>query len=249
MIVDTKLVKILTDLGLEAKQAKIYLSLLELGEATVQEVAKQASVRRTSAYYILDQLREKGLVFQTKSKKRTYYIAEDPNQLLKQFRNKTDKFADQIKFLEAIHNRSAEKPRIYLFKGKEGFRKILQFILDSNIEEYLIITDPREFVSFVKKGYIERNIISKKTKRNIRSRQLIAQSEYAKQIMAKDKRENRVSKCLPYNHTISFTTIIFGNKVALISPFIENNMLIIESEAFAKTQRSIFEILWEVLPE
>ena len=53
---------------------------------------------------------------------------------------------------------------------------------------------------------------------------------------------------LPHTYKLPVTTIIFGDNVALIGPAIENTMLIIESEAYAKSQRSIFEALWDKLP-
>jgi hypothetical protein len=52
---------------------------------------------------------------------------------------------------------------------------------------------------------------------------------------------------LPHACKISFTTIIFGDNVALISPVVEDVILIIESEASAKTQKSLFDILWLAL--
>jgi len=102
-------------------------------------------------------------------------------------------------------------------------------------------------LGFVRKGYITGKIIKEKIKLGIKSRQIIASSEYAKEIIAKDKLENRASKILPHIYKTPFTTIIFGNRVALISSIQENMILIIESAEYAKTQKSIFEALWDRL--
>lgn len=236
-------------LGLNQKEAMVYLATLELGNGTVQDIAKKSRLKRTTIYPILETLKKEGLIYQTKSKKRTYFTAEDPNELLKIFKSKLSKFEANLAVILATQNKSAKKPRVYFFDGAEGFKKIWQLLLRPETKEYLIMTDPREMLSFVKKGYITGKIIKDKIRLGINSRQIIASSEYAKEIVAKDRFENRISKILPHIYKIPFTTIIFGDKVALISPSLENIILIIESEGFAKTQKSIFEALWDILPQ
>lgn len=244
---DTMIIKLLTDLGFTKEQAKMYRSLLELGEATVAEIAEKSGVKRSSAYYILEQLKKDGVVYETKYKKRTFYVAEKPDELLDKFQKKIDKFSKNIELLRAIENQSIKKPRIYLMDGLEGFKKVWKTIFDSGLKEFQITTDPREFLTFVRKGYITNEIIKKKVASGIKSRQLVAASEYAKEVIAKDARENRISKVLPHIYKIPFTTIIFGDKVAYISAWKENMIFIIESDDFAKTQKSMFDALWEKL--
>ena len=56
------LVKILTEIGLNEKQAKVYLAVLELGGSKVTEIAALSKVHRVTVYDILKSLMEKGLV-------------------------------------------------------------------------------------------------------------------------------------------------------------------------------------------
>ena len=51
-----ELVEALEAYGLNKKQAKVYLACLELGLATVQDLAKRSGVRRTTIYSLLDEL-------------------------------------------------------------------------------------------------------------------------------------------------------------------------------------------------
>ena len=46
----------LKQLGLEEKQAKIYLASLELGPDTAQNIAYKASLKRPTTYVILEEL-------------------------------------------------------------------------------------------------------------------------------------------------------------------------------------------------
>lgn len=246
---DIKSIRALMNLGLTQKESRVYLAALELGDGTVQDIAKKSGLKRTTIYPILEKLQKSGLAYQTKSKNRTHFTAEDPEELLKTFKNKISNFETNLAALLAFRNRSAKKPKIYFFDGAEGFKKIWQFILRPETKEYLIMTDPREMLSFVKKGYITGKIIKEKVRLGVKSRQIVASSEYAKEIVSKDRFENRVSKILPHIYKIPFTTIIFGGRVALISPHLENMILLIESDDFAKTQQSVFEALWNLLPE
>ena len=243
-----KLTKTLTDLGLEPKQAAVYGALLELGEATVVDISKKTKISRTNLYYILDGLKSLGFVYQTTTKKKTVYLAENPKDFLDKFRNRVEKFAENIEKLKEVKKVSS-KPRIFYFDGAEGFKQVWDFLFKSGVKEYLITADPEEMLGFVKKGYITGKIIEEKVRLGIKSRQLVASSLYSKEVVAKDLEENRVSRILPHIYKIPFTKIIFDNRVACISPMIENFMFIIESEAFAKTERSVFEALWNSLPD
>ena len=49
--------------GLSAKEAKVYLALLELGPSTMTEVARVANINRTTGYPVLETLAAKGLVY------------------------------------------------------------------------------------------------------------------------------------------------------------------------------------------
>jgi len=242
---DKKLAAILiSSLGLNQKEAKIYLALLELGEASVQEIAKTSGIKRTSIYFIIEDLKKKGLALEIKSKKHVRFMAEDPKNVLASRKGRLGILEKHIGNFEIIKNKNT-KPRVFFFDNAEGFKKIWEMLFRSGAKEYLIMTDPREMLGFVQKGYITGKIIKEKTQLGIKSRQIIASSEYAKEIVAKDAKENRVSKILPHIYKIPFTTIVFGANVALISPQKENLILLFESEEFAKTQRSVFEALWE----
>lgn len=243
-----QLATLLGRIGFNEKEAKVYLALLSLGEATVGEVAKQAGVKRPTTYLVLDALHEKGAAFKTHTSGKTYFIAEKVDTLAIRFKERLGVLEEHLDVFNALAHESLKKPRLIFFDGGEGFKKIWRMIFDAKVTEYLIITDPQEMLGFVRKGYITGSIIKEKIKRGIKSRQLIAFSEYAKEIVAKDQYENRTSKILPHTYKLPFTTIIFGDSVAFISPSGENTMLVFESKGFAKTQRSLFEALWVSLP-
>ena len=54
--------EILKEIVLSDKEAKVYLSVLELGESTVLPISKKSEYKRTYCYDILSDLVEKNLV-------------------------------------------------------------------------------------------------------------------------------------------------------------------------------------------
>lgn len=239
------LVQIVKKIGLNTKEAKIYLAALELGEASIQDLAKNSNIKRTTLYYIIDELLESGVLIRVKTGRKTYYIAEQPANLLQNAKDNVADFEDFIDLLEDKANRFRKKPGIYFLYGSVGFKQAWDMILNTKEKEYRIITEGVNFLDYVKEKYIINELIAKKKKLGVSSRQLITNSEYARSIIAKDVRENRVSKILPAIYKLPFTEIITESIVVFISPRFGNMIFVVEDEAFSKTRKSMFEITWE----
>src|SRR3989338_3658806 len=71
----------LISIGLSDNEAKVYMAILDLGQATVLEISAKAGVNRPTTYVQIESLKKMGLVSsQTKGKKQIF-IAESPDQL------------------------------------------------------------------------------------------------------------------------------------------------------------------------
>lgn len=241
------LIVILKNIGLTEKAAQVYLSALMLGEATVLGLSKHSGVKRTSIYYTLDELKNLGALTETKRQKKTYYLPAPPRELIKHIREKVYEAEDFVEELERIKHSIFKKPRVYFLYGPSGFKQIWDMVFASKDKEFCIITEGKNFLDFVREKYILEDIIKNKKKLNISSRQLISDSPYAREVIAKDYMENRKSKLLPRAYKIPFTEVICAEFVAFISPRWDNNLFVVENESFAETRKSIFEITWEQL--
>lgn len=238
------LIEITKNLGLTTKAAKIYLAALELGEASVQQLAQRARIKRTTLYYVLDELIEAGVLVCTKTGKKMYYVPEQPEILLHNAKEKISHFEESLQLLEDKAAHMNRRPRVYFLYGSAGFKQVWDMILHTKEKEYRIITGGENFLDYVKEKYIVDEIIAKKKMLGVSSKQLITSSAYARQIISKDVRENRVSKLLPPIYKLPFTEIITESIVAFISPRFNNMIFIVENESFSRTRKSLFEILW-----
>lgn len=242
-----KLNSTLKNIGLSEKAVRVYLAALDLGEASVQQLSSQSKLIRTTIYYTIEELVNFGALMETRRDKKTYYMPEKPQALLRRVRENAHDLEEALPELENRIHSAYPKSRTYFLYGVAGFKQIWEKIFSTKEKEFDIITSSESFPSYVREKYIVDEIIRRKRELQIRSRQLITNSQYAKQIIAKDAKENRVSKLLEPGYRLPYTTIICHDFVAFISPRNENMLIVIESESFAKSQKTIFENLWNTL--
>ena len=78
-------------LGLTQKEAKLYLTSLRVGPASMQVLARKAGIDRGTAYHVAQTLGEKGLFAVTEDGKRPLFRATHPRKLFEyvEFRKKT----------------------------------------------------------------------------------------------------------------------------------------------------------------
>lgn len=241
-------VGLVKNLGLTEKAARVYLAALETGEATVQDLAKRAVLKRTTVYYVLHELLEFGALIVTKRNRKQYYIPEEPKNLLKRARERITDVEDSLSALEERKHAVRRRPRVSFLYGPTGFKQVWDMIFASSEKNYSIMTLGENFLDFVHEKYVLDQIIKTKRKLGFSSKQLITDSPYARKIVEKDARENRASKLLPSRYPLLFTEIVCKDLVAFISPRPDNLIMVIENASFAKTRRAAFEILWNALP-
>lgn len=124
--------RVLVDLGLSEKEAKVYLAALELGKSTVLKIAKKAGINRaTTNYTITASLMKKGLVSSTTEGKKQYFLAEPPYKLriLLQERfaalQKNEKLLkDVLPSLQSLMPVAKDATTVRYYEGKEGLKSI-----------------------------------------------------------------------------------------------------------------------------
>jgi sugar-specific transcriptional regulator TrmB len=80
---DKKIVTQLIKFGFTVPQAKLYFAGLKSGPELMARLAKQSGVRRTTAYYMMEELERRGFFVKRKVGKRTYYAAASLHRLLR----------------------------------------------------------------------------------------------------------------------------------------------------------------------
>jgi sugar-specific transcriptional regulator TrmB len=98
----TELAAKLEPLGLNDKESRVYVASLFLGPSSVQKIAQQADINRATAYVILDQLADLGLVSQSTEGKKTVFVAEPPEALENLFNRQQEVIEERKNTLKAL---------------------------------------------------------------------------------------------------------------------------------------------------
>lgn len=242
--------KELLSAGLSENESAIYLAALELGETTVSRLARKAEIKRTTAYLIIDSLKEKGLISSLKKESASVFFAEDPRKLhevLEERKHKIDKIMPQ---LLAFTNLIDRKPEIRFYEGKEGVNEVLKDMLKySNSEVVGWISE--DYVKYFTEDFFINYFIPTRVKKKISVRSISPETPLMRNIVEKTAassiRKVKFIKSDKFNVSIEIN--IYGkNKISLLSCE-EEIGLIIESQKIHGSLKSIFETTWDSLPD
>jgi HTH-type transcriptional regulator, sugar sensing transcriptional regulator len=255
---DYKLAEKVQGLGLQVKEAKVYLALLELGRGNVSEISKAAQINRTTGYDILERLSFYGLASRTLlGKKKTVYAAEPPVRL-KQYLEKSKTQAERnlsevgslLPELQLIY-RTESKPVIRFFEGREGIENIYNHTLNAKSEIYSVLDLSQylpEFDQFGKehvKNRVERDVREKVLVVKNKEGEYFYDSTYGGKKVYQQNTEYRWldSKFtgIPATEINIYDDIVMG---VLVKPN-ENAAFEVQNESFANSLKMMFEIVWK----
>lgn len=244
-----ELQKELLGAGMTENEAAIYLAALELGETTVSRLARKSGIKRTTAYLVIESLKEKGLISSLKKETASVFFAEDPRKLheiLEERKEKIDKIMPQ---LLAFTNLIDRKPEIRYFEGEEGIKDVYRDSLKYPNMEMLTWYAENYAGQFDEKFFLD-EYIPRRLKHKIFVRAILPDNEFIREWIKNDQAHFRKSKLVSAEkYAISIELNMYGkNKVGIIS-YEEQIAIIIESQKIHDSLKSIFEIMWNGLPD
>lgn len=235
---------ILDRLGFSKNEIKTYLAALELSTAAAQDIAKEASLPRTTVYSVLTVLVRRGVVAKTLANGRTRFIAEPPQRLLSILDDlHTDLKAAMPEFA-ARYNNKGSKPRIVFYEGKIAIQKVFDDILETRPAE-LLEWNTDEFFEH-DKYRTDRLFIDKRVKLGIHAKRIGAvKSRWQTEHQRFDKWELSETAIVPREvFSPDIEVNIYDNKVAFMN-YVENMALIIESKPIADAMRQAYALSWK----
>lgn len=237
------LTKILQNIGLSEKEAKVYLTLLELKEALPSSISRRSGIKRPTTYVILEQLQEKGIVSHIKKGAWEYFQAINPHSLLEKEYNRYHSLEAVLPELLAMHQRYAITPQMQVFEGKEGLIRIMEDTLTSS-EDIFVWADVELASLTVLEDYYP-TYIRKKVKNNLWVRGVCCYDEEALKFKQKGENELRELYLIPKDkYPFKNEIDIYDDKVAIISHQ-DKVGVIIQNKNIADTQKAIFKLGFE----
>ena len=237
--------KQLQQLGLTEQEAQVYVALLGKGRSTGYALAMQCGIDRSGIYFVLQGLREKGLIMQSPHAHRHYYIAKNPKDFLLQKRNEVQEFENIVPQL--MQQTQGHDIKTLHFDGAyTGSKNSMQYILQN--------TSSKEAVAFIsyapggaphKINEIARSMIRLITEHGIRVRGIVPEADELRIFIDDFKSLEWDIRALPLEE------YAFKSSFFVIGPFMRITSrgramsAVIKNDEVADAMRQTFEILWK----
>jgi sugar-specific transcriptional regulator TrmB len=232
--------EVLEKIGLNEKEASVYLAVLELGTASVMSIAQKAGLKRPTTYLVLDDLQAKGLVGEVPQSKKTLYTAQTPENLLNDLRRKQELVTRALPELLAIHNQKQEKPQVQLFRGTEGLRQVYEKMFSAKqVSFFCTLQEAGKAFPDVPKRF--KQLAQEK---KIVMREIVTQSsvDIAHARWVENAYEIRT---IPKESEFLTDNALFDDSVAFLSfepyPFV----VLITSKGIVTSLKTLFELAWQ----
>lgn len=235
------------DLGLSEKEADIYLTLLSMGSSTIDALAKETKIKRSTVYVQLKTLLKKGLIGSRKEGKIVQFVAESPNNLkrvLEQYLVEIEKKKAQAESLiPVLLSQFVDKgarPSVRVFEGKEGLKNIRNEVLNMKSKEYhLVMAIDETYNIFSQKELME--FSQARMSKGITSCVLYTSKDKEMLVMPPQEVRRVDRKLFDFGNDV----YIFDNKVVFTTTADSIIGIVIESAPVAQTMRSLFKLAWD----
>jgi len=233
----------LKQIGLNDKESKVYLALLELEDALVSEISDKTKINRSLLYSILAELVDKGLVTYILKNNTRYYRAAEPEKILSMLKEKEKALQSILPELVALHRPRAKKPIVEILEGKEGIKTIFNDVLRVGQDWYafgvpgkgpeIIGPNVHAFEKERQKAGIPLNVICVRTKEGLKRGKEFSQMRYTK------------VRYMPETYESPASNWIYGDRIVVIFWYKEFPFAIrIIDKNLAESYKNHFKAMW-----
>jgi sugar-specific transcriptional regulator TrmB len=241
-------------IGLTDGEIKLYDALLELGECTLTNLAKESGVSQSKVYNVANRLIKKGLVSSVKQDGVIHFSAANPRRIIDFVHAKKDELireenlAEQmLPFILSKYNNSKKDTSVEVFSGWEGMKTVYWDIgenMKKGDKNYVLGASQGKnseqadtFFSQYYKGVVEKKGYSVSIIFNEDIRKNKERTKYY------SKNENHKVK---YLYQDTFTEINFYKDTVLFVMLFSNPLVIrIRNKEAADSFKQFFESMWK----
>lgn len=232
---------VLEDIGFSPVEIKVFIAILENGEAKAGKVIERTGLQSSSVYNAINILIKKGFVSYIRKSQIKYYKAAEPETLLSYIDSKK---RDYMKLLPELKDRQKknENEGVEFFKSFKGIRTLISELLNGakkgQVYRFFSVENPEEYE-------VSRQKVFQFAKQIIKEKKIIARGifhEKTRYPRAKDSiiKKRYLSSPLPPN------TMIFNGKIAIISWDKEPSGILLCSENIARSYEAFFDHMWKI---
>lgn len=247
-----RIVSFLKRFDCNRSESLAYLEVLSSGTTSVQELSRKLNQNRISVYYSVQQLIEKGFLFEVRKGKKRFIAAENPEILFKMLGDRHLELKSLeldlgyiSQLLNSIPTIKHEITVVKLYEGAEGFKKMLEESLEAK-DEILIFNNALIFSEILGEESYDRYFL-KKAALNISSRIIYAPCPFARTLHSKKDVYKVDLRILAQNQGTEAGFYIWNNTLVIESLKEDKiSCTIIENKDIAQFfRKNIFEHFWD----
>jgi len=244
-----RLLGILMELGLNEKEAKVYLASLSLGATTILQISKVTEIKRPSVYPIIERLKTVGLMAEEIKGFKTFYQAEPPEKLELILEERKAKFKNSLPDFSKLYNLRGQHDIIKRYNGLQAVKSVYEDLL-KNIkphEDYLIISDQSKWISLDEKYFMD--FARRRAKLPIKIRMLQVDTPTARWFKQHEKNFNYKIKFLPPNTQLTTNLVVIPEMLVIHQLTPPIMAIVVDNKSAVQLHKQLFEIIWASLPE
>lgn len=235
--------KFLSSLGLNEKSQKVYLALLQLGDAPATIISKKAGLKRTTTHHNLELLIGLGLASSYRQNNTKRFVAENPSKIKGLLETKIAMFEKCLPDLQKMSDIKERFTKLRLFEGGAGIKQIAEEELACREK---IVRSIGSMKDLRKAADGKITFTSRRLEKKIFSRCLRPENdEFKKGWLSSQQQDFREVRFLQKDLDYPGMTFLYDDKVAVITPDEEGIGFIITSKTFSQQMKSTFDLLWE----
>lgn len=239
------LIKLISDFGLTDNEARIYIASLSLGASSILKISKEANIKRTTSYSVIESLKQKGLMYIEQKGWKQYYVAENPEKLASIIEKKKEKLQIGLPYLMSLYNMKGHDSLIKYYEGLELVKSAYESMIKDikAHQDYFVLSDASKWLSLDKQYF--NNFSKRRAKLNINIKMLLQNSNRAKEIIKRKAEFNAQIKLLPKNTNLN-TNLVVTPQRALVHQLIPPIIAIsVENPNIINMYKEMFEIMWK----
>jgi len=242
-----EIIEALKKFGLSDKESKVYVTCLELGETTANNISIKSNLPRTLIYDILERLIEIGIASYVIKNNKKFFMASDPRELSEILNEKQEIIKNILPELISLQKlKGVKRPKVEIYEGKEGMKTVMNDILRSDVKEFIAYGSSRSSYEIIPVFMEEWH--KKRIKRKVMMKVIYNNTKQAREKVRKLKTSLKYVKYkfIPIELESPTAIVIYANKVVLQSWTKEPFAVMIESEDMVKNQIKYFDELWKI---
>ena len=233
----------LEQLGFSDKEAKVYITLNNIGTASASTLARLTNIKRTSIYDVLHRLLEENYIRSFQRESTTHYTIDSLSKIVTKEKEKLSIAETLLKSLEQQKQEGVVD--IQYFRGASGLHEMYDDIIKHKPKEMCAMVNIDEFYKiFEATG--DREWTDVRVEHNIYARLLMVDTPGGRELQSEDEICLRETYLFPKSQQFNPAIFIYEGHVSIMDFQGELTGVRIANRQIYTMQQGLFDYLWEL---